>query len=160
MAEKRVVVADPTFTVPLLINGKEVEVSDSTFPVISPASQKELWKSSSANLEHVKSAASAAQAAFPSWSKMKPAAKRAIFMKAADIVDARAAELAEYMKLETGAASPFADGFNVPKAADMLRDVAGRLSTITGSIPTCESEGTSALIVKEPLGTVLAIAPW
>jgi acyl-CoA reductase-like NAD-dependent aldehyde dehydrogenase len=151
MAEKRVVTADPNYTVPLLLEGKEVQ-SDVTFPVISPTSQKELWKSSSATLEHVKTATSAAQAAFPKWSKMKPAAKRDIFMKAADIIDARA--------VETGATSPFADGFNVPKTADMLRDVAGRLSTITGSIPTCESEGTSAFIVKEPLGTVLAIAPW
>jgi acyl-CoA reductase-like NAD-dependent aldehyde dehydrogenase len=81
-------------------------------------------------------------------------------MKAADIIDARASELADYMKIETGAASPFADGFNVPKAADMLRDVAGRLSTLMGHIPICEEEGTSALIVKEPLGVVLAIAPW
>jgi acyl-CoA reductase-like NAD-dependent aldehyde dehydrogenase len=159
MAEKRVVTADPNYTVPLLIEGKEVQ-SDVTFPVTSPTSQKELWKSSSVTLEHVKTATSAAQAAFPKWSKMKPAAKRDIFMKAADIIEARAVELAEYMKLETGATSPFADGFNVPKTADMLRDVAGRLSTITGSVPTCETEGTSAFIVKEPLGTVLAIAPW
>lgn len=64
------------------------------------------------------------------------------------------------MKLETGAASPFADGFNVPKCADMLRDVAGRLTSIQGTIPSCEQEGTSALIVKEPFGVVLAIAPW
>jgi acyl-CoA reductase-like NAD-dependent aldehyde dehydrogenase len=159
MAEKKVDTSDPTFTVPLLINGKEV-TTKTTFPVVSPASHKEIWQSSSASLEDVKAATSAAQAAFPIWSKMKPTAKRAIFMKAADIIDARAAEMGEYMKIETGAASPFADGFNVPKAADMLRDVAGRLSTVMGSIPTCEEEGTSALIVKEPLGVVLAIAPW
>lgn len=81
-------------------------------------------------------------------------------MKAADIVDARASELAEYMKVETGAASPFAEGFNVPKCADMLRDVAGRLSSIMGHIPTCEEEGTSAMVIREPFGVVLAIAPW
>jgi acyl-CoA reductase-like NAD-dependent aldehyde dehydrogenase len=159
MAHTKVVSADPQFTVPLLIGGEEVK-TDTTFPVISPTTQKELWQSSSVSLEHVKTATSAAHAAFPAWSKMKPAQKRAIFMKAADVIDARAVELAEYMKLETGAASPFADGFNVPKCADMLRDVAGRLSTIMGSIPSCEAEGTSALIVKEPIGTVLAIAPW
>jgi acyl-CoA reductase-like NAD-dependent aldehyde dehydrogenase len=159
MAQDKAVSADLTLTVPLLIDGKEVKTT-TTFPVISPTTQKELWQSSSVSLDHVKSATSAAQSALPAWAKMKPAAKRAIFMKAADIIDARAAELAEYMKLETGAASQFADGFNVPKCADMLRDVAGRLSTIMGSIPTCEAEGTSALIVKEPIGTVLAIAPW
>ncbi len=35
-------------------------------------------------LEDVGAAVSAAQAAFPVWSKMKPAAKRNIFNKAAD----------------------------------------------------------------------------
>jgi acyl-CoA reductase-like NAD-dependent aldehyde dehydrogenase len=64
------------------------------------------------------------------------------------------------MKIETGAADAFSSGFNVPKCADMLRDVAGRLSGVMGHIPICETEGTAALIVKEPLGVVLAIAPW
>ncbi|KAL5116321.1 hypothetical protein ACEQ8H_005779 [Pleosporales sp. CAS-2024a] len=150
---------DPRYTVPLLINGKEV-ITKTTFTVTSPTTQKEIWQSSSASLDDVKAATSAAKAALPAWAKTKPAAKRAIFMKAADIIEARADELADYMKIETGAMTPFANGFNVPKTADMLRDVAGRLSTIMGSIPTCEAEGTSALVVKEPIGTVLAIAPW
>jgi len=148
-----------SYTVPLLINGKEV-TSETTFSVISPSSHKHIWQSSSASLEDAKNAASAAQAAFPAWAKLKPAAKRDIFMKAADIVESRAGELADYMKIETGAADAFSSGFNVPKCADMLRDVAGRLSTVMGHIPTCEAEGTAALIVKEPLGVVLAIAPW
>jgi len=150
---------DPSYVVPLLINGKEVTTS-TTFTVTSPASHKEVWQSSSASLEDVKAAVSAAKAAFPVWSKMKPSAKRAIFMKAADIIEARATELADYMNIETGAAAPFSSGFNVPKASDMLRDVAGRLSAVMGHIPSCEEEGTSALIVKEPYGVVLGIAPW
>jgi acyl-CoA reductase-like NAD-dependent aldehyde dehydrogenase len=149
----------PSSTVPLLINGKEVS-TPTTFPVTSPASHTALWQASSASVDDVQAAAAAAQAAFPAWAKMKPAARRDIFMKAASIVEARTAELAEYMKVETGATGPFSEGFNVPKAAEMLRDVAGRLSTVMGHVPTCEAEGTSALIVKEPLGVVLAIAPW
>ena len=150
---------DTSYTVPLLINGKEV-TTKTTFTVTSPSSQKEIWQSSSASLEDVENATAAAQAAFPGWAKLKPAAKRDIFMKAADIIDSRKDELSNYMKVETGAAEAFSSGFNVPKCADMLRDVAGRLSTIMGHIPTCEAEGTAALIVKEPLGVVLAIAPW
>jgi acyl-CoA reductase-like NAD-dependent aldehyde dehydrogenase len=159
MADRIAVSPDSSYTVPLLINGKEV-TTKTTFSVTSPTTQEKIWQSSSASLDDVKAATSAAQAASLAWSKMKPTAKRAIFMKAADIIHSRADELADYMKIETGATSPFANGFNVPKCADMLRDVAGRLSTVMGSIPTCEEEGTSALIVKEPIGTVLAIAPW
>lgn len=159
MAESKVVTTDPSLTVPLLINGKEI-TTKITFPVTSPTSLKQIWHSSSASLEDAEAATKAAQASFKEWSKTKPAAKRAIFMKAADIIDARAAELGDYMKLETGATSPFADGLNIPKCADVLRDVAGRLTSIQGTIPSCEQEGTSALIVKEPYGVVLAIAPW
>ncbi|KZM24943.1 oxidoreductase [Ascochyta rabiei] len=150
---------DTSYVVPLLINGKEV-VTKTTFPITSPSSHKEIWQASSASLEDAKNATSAAQAAFPAWAKMKPAAKRDIFMKAADMIDSRKDELARYMQVETGAAEAFSTGFNVPKCADMLRDVAGRMITIMGHIPICEADGTAALVVKEPLGVVLAIAPW
>jgi acyl-CoA reductase-like NAD-dependent aldehyde dehydrogenase len=159
MSSPTVVQPDPSYTVPLLINGKEV-LTKTTFPVTSPYSHKTVWNSSSASLDDVKAATAAAKAAFPAWSRMKHSAKRNIFLQAANVVDARAQEFADYMKIETGAADMFSSGFNVPKMADMLRDVAGRLSGIMGHIPACEEEGTSALVVKEPYGVVLGIAPW
>lgn len=64
------------------------------------------------------------------------------------------------MELETGALSGFSSGFNIPTTAEMLRDVAGRLGAIQGIIPTCADEGTSAMLIKEPYGVVLGIAPW
>ncbi|KAL6702798.1 hypothetical protein ACN47E_000934 [Coniothyrium glycines] len=150
---------DPSHTVPLLINGKEVTTS-TTFTVVSPASHKTLWQSSSASLEDADAAVAAAKAAFPAWTRVKPAAKRAIFFKAADIIESRAEELAAYMDMETGAAPSFSSGFNIPGTVGMLRDVGGRLSGVMGHIPSCAEEGTSALVVKEAYGVVLAIAPW
>lgn len=153
------VTPDPSLTVPLLIAGRSTTTT-TTFPIVSPSTSKLLWHSSSASVEDVASAVAAAQSAFPAWSRMKPSAKRAIFTKAADIVEQRKDELAAYMMMETGAEGGFSSGFNVPKMADMLRDVGGRLSAVMGHIPSCEEEGTSALIVKEPYGVVLGIAPW
>lgn len=147
------------YTVPLIINGKDV-TTQTTFPVTSPSTHKEIWQASSASLDDVASAISAAQTAFPAWSKTKPSARRDILLKAADIFQSRAEEFGGYMNEETGAQSGFSSGFNVPLAAEMMRDVAGRTSTIMGSIPTCAEEGTSALVVKEPYGIVLGIAPW
>lgn len=152
-------VSDSAYTVPLLINGKEVTTT-TTFTVISPASHKQIWSASSASLDDVKAAVSAAQGAFPAWSKTKPAARRDIFLKASDIFASRGAEYGGYMEQETGAAPAFSSGFNVPLAAEMLKDIAGRCSTIMGSIPTCAQDGTAALVVKEPFGVVLGIAPW
>ena len=124
------------YTVPLIINGKDVTTS-TTFPVISPSSHKEIWSASSASLS-----------------------RRTILLKAADLFESRAKELGDYMMEETGAEQAFSGGFNVPTTIEMLRDVAGRISTVTGTIPSCAQEGTAALIVKEPYGVVLGIAPW
>jgi acyl-CoA reductase-like NAD-dependent aldehyde dehydrogenase len=147
------------YTVPILINGKEV-TTPTTFPVTSPSSHKEIWQASSASLDNVSEAISAAQAAFPAWSKTKPAARRNILLKAADIFESRAEEFGGYMMEETGAEVGFSKGFNVPLTAEMMRDVAGRISTVMGCIPTCAEEGTGALVVKEPYGVILGIAPW
>ncbi|KAF2737657.1 aldehyde dehydrogenase [Polyplosphaeria fusca] len=150
---------DSSYTVPLLINGKEV-TTNTTFDVTSPSSHNPIWKASTASVEDAKAAVDAAQATFRSWSKTKPAARRTIFLKAADIFQSRSDEYGRYMMQETGADAGFSGGFNVPLAAEMMRDVAGRVSTVMGSIPTCADEGTSALVVKEPWGVVLGIAPW
>jgi len=148
-----------SYTVPLLINGKEV-TTPSTFPIVSPGSHKEIWQCSSASTDDVSAAIEAAQAAFPAWAKTKPATRRNILLKAADIMESRKDELAGYMIQETGAEGPFSGGFNVPLAAEMLRDVAGRVASIMGHLPICDQEGTSALVVKEPYGVILGIAPW
>lgn len=150
---------ETSYAVPLLINGKEV-VTSATFPVISPSAHEQIWTSSSASLDDVQCAVSAAQAAFKPWAKTKPSARRDIFLKAADIFASRGEEFGRYMQQETGAAEAFSTGFNVPLTAEMMRDVAGRISTVVGCIPTCAAEGTSALVVKEPFGVVLGIAPW
>lgn len=83
--------AESPYTVPLLINGKDV-VTETTFPVVSPATHKQIWLSSSASLSDVDAAISAAQAAFPSWTKTKPQVRRNILLKAADILEKRAEE--------------------------------------------------------------------
>jgi acyl-CoA reductase-like NAD-dependent aldehyde dehydrogenase len=90
---------------------------------------------------------------------MKPAQKRGIFLKAADIMDSRQEEFIRYQAEETGAGAAWG-AFNMGIAADILRDVAGRISSINGTIPAAGQEGTSALVFKEPYGVILAIAPW
>jgi len=151
--------SDSAYVVPLLINGKDV-TTETTFAVTSPSTHQEIWQSSSASLSDVDNAIAAAQAAFPAWSKTKPATRRNILLKAAEVLEKRAEELGGYMMQEMGAARGFAAGFNVPVATEMVKDVAGRLSGIMGSIPVCAEEGTGALVVKEPYGVVLGIAPW
>ena len=63
------------------------------------------------------------------------------------------------MTEETGA-SDFWARFNITLSVDMLKDVAGRISSIKGEAPILGEEGTSAIVFREPYGVILGIAPW
>lgn len=145
--------------VPLLINGKEV-TTETTFDVVSPATGKVIWKSSSVSKQDAIKAVEAAQAAFPAWSKTKPSVRRDILFKASDILKKRFDECSEYMNIETGSTNAMSANFNVPSSIEQLRDVAGRIISTTGYVPICSEEGRSAIIYKEPYGVVFGIAPW
>ena len=66
----------------------------------------------------------AAARAFPAWSQTGPSERRALLLKAADLLEARAGEFTKPMIEEIGATAPWA-GFNVHFAASMLREAAG-----------------------------------
>ena len=144
--------------VPLWIGGKET-TTQTTFSVSSPSSGDHLWPSSSASVKEATAAVDAAQQAFKTWRRTKPAEIRKILLRAADIFEARQEELSGYMMQETGALAPFT-GFNVVTTVENLRDVAGRAANIMGAIPQTGTPGQAALIFKEPYGVILGIAPW
>jgi acyl-CoA reductase-like NAD-dependent aldehyde dehydrogenase len=152
------IAVDSSYTVPIQINGKEI-VNENTFEVVSPGTKKTVWKAVSATKEDALAAVEAAEAAFPAWRKAKPAAKRSIFLKAADILESRAEELCQYLLDETGGTQQFAT-YNIVSSAELIRDVAGRIITIAGTVPVCQVDGTNAIVFKEPYGVILAIAPW
>ncbi|KAE9379646.1 aldehyde dehydrogenase [Stipitochalara longipes BDJ] len=147
------------FTVPAIIDNKDVYFNAS-FPVQSPVSGSHLHDSTSASVADALTAVESAQKAFRSWKNTKPTARRDIFLKAAQIVEKRGDELGKYMMDETAAPEFWGSGFNVPLAADMLKDVAGRIPSVQGSIPIPGAEGKSAMVWKEPYGVILGIAPW
>lgn len=145
--------------VPLIINGKE-ETGTSTFDVVSPYTNKTCWTASSATPKDAIRAVEAAEAAFPAWSQTKPTARRDILLKAADILESRLEENAEFMRTEMGADVGASQFFVVPMSIRMLRDIAGRITSICGSVPVVEEEGQSAIVYKEAMGVILGIVPW
>jgi acyl-CoA reductase-like NAD-dependent aldehyde dehydrogenase len=145
--------------VPLIINGEE-ETGPATFDVVSPYTNKTCWKATSASPKDAIRAVEAAEAAFPAWSKTKPTVRRDILLKAADILDSRVEGNAEFMQTEMGADVGTSQFFVVPLSIRMLRDIAGRITSICGSVPVVEEEGQSAIVYKEPMGVILGIVPW
>ncbi|KAH7124933.1 aldehyde dehydrogenase domain-containing protein [Dactylonectria estremocensis] len=78
---------------------------------------------------------------------------------AVEVLDRRTDELREYLMTETG--SDYASSsWNVHLGRECLLDTASRITGVEGRIPTLQDPTAGALIVKEPYGVVLAIAPW
>jgi acyl-CoA reductase-like NAD-dependent aldehyde dehydrogenase len=144
--------------VPFFINGKEV-LPERKFNVVSPASGKVVHESGSAAEEHVRAAIDTAAEAFKTWRKTLPKARRDILLKAAEVMERRKEELSGYMMSETGCPRQWAE-FNVTAARELILDVAGRLAGLDGSMPTTADANTGAMILREPFGVILAIAPW
>ncbi|MGR9166781.1 aldehyde dehydrogenase [Rhizobium leguminosarum] len=144
----------------LLINGADRAASGGrTFDRIDPFTEKLASRAAAASLDDVAAAVNAASAAFGAWSKTGPGQRRAILMKAADIMDSKVGEFTQLMIEETGATAPWA-GFNVMLAANILREAGAMTTQITGEIIPSDKPGTLAMGVRQAAGVCLAIAPW
>ncbi|KAH7094474.1 aldehyde dehydrogenase domain-containing protein [Paraphoma chrysanthemicola] len=148
-----------SMSIPLWIGGTEQEAS-STFDVISPGSGKVCWSAASATSQDALKAVEAADKAFASWSKTKPAKRMEVLLKTASILEGNSAEYAGYMATEMGIEVSVAQSFMLPIAVGMMRDIAGRTVSICGSVPQCQQDGQSAIVFKEPYGVTLGIVPW
>lgn len=107
----------------------------------------------------VSAVANRAADAFPVWAAMGPNARRAILMKAADALTARADAFVEAMMGEIGATKGWAL-FNLMLAASMVREAAALTTQIAGEVIPSDKPGCVAMALREPVGVILGIAPW
>jgi acyl-CoA reductase-like NAD-dependent aldehyde dehydrogenase len=118
----------------LLIGGKDVPATGgATFDRKDPVTGEVATRAAAASLEDVNKAVEAAAKAFPEWSQMGPNARRMILLKAADIMQSKAAKVGEVVTAETGATLGWG-GFNVMLATSMLREAASMTTQITGEV--------------------------
>jgi acyl-CoA reductase-like NAD-dependent aldehyde dehydrogenase len=144
----------------LLIGGKDVPAASARTTVdVNPYTGEVYATLAAAGPEDVRRAVDAADAAFEDWAALAPFARRAIFLKAADLLDARGEQVAETMAHEAGATRPWAY-FNVSLAANILREAAAAITAPRGEVLSAQEEGALGLAVREPLGVVAAFAPW
>ena len=101
----------------------------------------------------------AAAAAFPAWSQMGPSARRALLLKAAEALEAKADAFAQVVAAETGGSALWS-GFNVHLAAGMLQEAASLTTQISGEVIPSEVPGNLAMAIRQPAGVVLGMAPW
>lgn len=149
-----------TTTRELFIGGKDVPAaSGRTTEDVNPYTGEVYATVAAAGPEDVTRAVDAADAASDSWAALAPFARRAIFLKAADLLDARGEQVADVMAQEAGGTRPWAY-FNVGLAANILREAAAAITAPRGEVLTAQEEGALGLAIREPLGVVAAFAPW
>ncbi len=107
----------------------------------------------------VEAAVEAAQAAFPAWSRTPAAQRGQILLKAADLVDKRAEQIAQDMTLEMG--KPIRESrLEAARMAQVLRFYAGEGLRPVGERYEQAATGSVVYTLRRPLGVVALITPW
>jgi len=129
-------------------------------PVRSAHLQKDVHFAQGATPDHARQAADAAYRAFKSWRSTTFQARRDLLLRVAGNISAREAEFIALQRQETSCGEPWAR-FNVGLACRAIREIASQISNeSTGELPPGESNGAFCMVFMEPVGPVLAIAPW
>ena len=103
-------------------------------------------------------AVEAAAAAFAEWSQTPPAARQGIFLKAAEVLEARQDEVVSMLARETGCTFGFGM-FQMHFVPGLFRQAAALAYAPLGEILPSDT-GAFAMGVRRPVGVVGAIAPW
>ena len=147
-------------SISMLIDGESCQARlGTTFSRRNPLDGEVATIAPAATAEDAVAAVEAAAAAFVGWSRTGPTERRALLMKAAQALEARAEDFAMAMAAETGASGLWA-GFNVHLAAGMLLEAAALTTQINGEVIPSDVPGSLAMAVRQPAGVVLGIAPW
>ncbi|MEX3634039.1 aldehyde dehydrogenase [Paraburkholderia sp. BR14320] len=145
--------------VQLLIAGcRQPAVAGMTFDRANPQSNQVVTRAASAGIEDARRAADAAQTAFADWSKTGPSIRRAVLLRAAELMKQKKDMFVETMQSETGATRIWAE-HNVIAAVAILQEAASMTTQISGEVVPSD-EGRLSFAVRQPAGVVLGIAPW
>src|SRR5580698_6692923 len=129
------------------------------FEVHEPYSGKLFARVAAGTRTDAKLAVEAAAKAFPAWAETTPAEKARLFLKAAEIVKRRRAEIAEILARETGSTISFAT-FQQGLVAATLEQAAGWMYLPKGEVLESNVPGSHSIGVRRPLGVVASFTPW
>ena len=85
---------------------------------------------------------------------------RALLLKLADAIEARAEEFARLESLNCGKPYARALGDEIPAIADCFRYFAGAARCMSGTVAGEYLAGHTSMIRRDPVGVVGSIAPW
>ena len=144
------------------IDGQYRDAADgATFDCLSPVDGRLLAKVASCDAADAERAVHSARAAFESgaWSQRAPAARKAVLVRFAELLEEHAEELALLETLDMG--KPIGDSLNVdlPGAVDSLRWSGEAIDKVYDEVAATPRDQLG-LVTREAVGVVAAIVPW
>jgi acyl-CoA reductase-like NAD-dependent aldehyde dehydrogenase len=141
------------------IGGEWVDAADGgTFESLDPFTGEVVAEVAAGGREDTAAAVKAAAASFGEWSQTPPAARQGIFLKAADVLEARQDEVVSLLTRETGCTFGFAM-FQLHFVPGLFRQAAALPYASLGEVIPSDV-GAFSLGLRRPVGVVGAIAPW
>ena len=145
---------------PNIINAEHVPAaSGKTLDIINPATGESLGKAAASGHDDVDRAVKAARAALNGkWGRLPASGRTKILFKAAELMNARAKEIAELESRNMGKPMLHVLG-EVKQAVEDFEYFAGAATKVAGTVPPVHG-AFFAYTLKEPVGVVGAITPW
>ncbi|MCA0202736.1 MAG: 5-carboxymethyl-2-hydroxymuconate semialdehyde dehydrogenase [Proteobacteria bacterium] len=141
-----------------LIGGQDVAGSGGSFETRSPVDESLICAVSRSSAADVDAAAKAAKAAFPAWAAMEGAKRKAILHRIADLIEARAEEIALCECWDTGQAWRFMSKAAL-RGAENFRFFADQAPGARDG-QTLRGPGQLNVTSRQPIGPVGVITPW
>jgi acyl-CoA reductase-like NAD-dependent aldehyde dehydrogenase len=144
----------------LIIDNEARDARDGrTFERRNPLSGDVVTEGAAASVEDALDAVESAATAFITWSTTGPSERRAVMLKAAQLMEQRTPEFIETMMSEVGAAGLWA-GFNSFLTSQLFLEAAGLATQIQGETIPTDKPGALSMTVRQPVGVVFSMAPW
>ncbi|ETS72954.1 hypothetical protein PFICI_15346 [Pestalotiopsis fici W106-1] len=151
--------------VPLIINGENITTFGSLQPSVLVPSDETRGPQETVALgatpELCLKAVESCETAFSKWRKTSPLERRALFSRLASLLKDNQKTISEVIQKELGCSEKWAL-INLGDAIGIAEHIASLVTSgvLSGSVPESSASGSCAVVLKEPLGVVLGIAPW
>jgi len=143
----------------LFIGGEWAAADDGrTFEDRDPFDGELVAEVAAGSRDDARRAIEAAAAAAPAWAQAPPAARQAVFLAAADLLESRRDEVVSLLARETGCTFGMAM-FQMHFVPGLLRQAAALAYAPLGEVIPSDT-GAFAMGLRRPVGVVGAIAPW
>jgi len=144
----------------LFIDGRWVPAQDGArLDIPDPATFERVGSTALAGAADIDAAVQAAKRALPGWSATHPDARARILHRAADLIEARVADIADLLTREQGKPIPDAEK-EIRFGVEVIRYYADEGRRIGGALRPSARADIRNLVISSPVGVVGAITPW